>query len=196
MTSERLTAFTDGVIAVIITIMVLEMRAPRGAELADLAALWPVFASYVLSFVYLGIYWNNHHHFFRLAPRVTGPVLWANLHLLFWLSLVPFTTAWLGEHAFAPMPSAFYGLSLLACAIAWYIMQLALFRAKGPNLALKRAVGRDLKGKLSPFLYLAGIGLSFIAPLLAYALYAAVAAMWLLPDRRVEAAVIHSESEG
>jgi uncharacterized membrane protein len=195
MTSERLTAFTDGVIAVIITIMVLEMRAPHGAELHDLAALWPVFASYVLSFVYLGIYWNNHHHFFRMVPRVSGPILWANLHLLFWLSLVPFATAWLGEHAFAPMPSAVYGASLLACAIAWYIMQVAIFRAEGADHPLRQAVGRDRKGKLSPFLYLAGIALSFVEPLLAYALYAAVAAMWLLPDRRVEAALLHSAAD-
>jgi uncharacterized membrane protein len=195
MTSERLTAFTDGVLAVIITIMVLEMRAPHGPELHDLAALWPVFASYVLSFVYVGIYWSNHHHFFRLVPRVNGSILRANLHLLFWLSLVPFTTAWLGEHPFAPMPSAVYGASLLAAAIAWYVMQLAIFRAEGPNLALKDAVGGDLKGKLSPFLYLAGIGLSFVMPLLAYFFYALVAAMWLLPDRRVEAAVIRGDRD-
>jgi uncharacterized membrane protein len=195
MTSERLVAFTDGVLAVIITIMVLEMKAPHGPDLHALAALWPVFASYVLSFIYIGIYWSNHHHFFRLVPRVSGPILWSNLHLLFWLSLVPFTTAWLGEHPFAPMPSAVYGANLLACAIAWYIMQLAIFRAEGPNLALKRAVGRDLKGKLSPFLYLAGILLSFVAPIAGYVFYALVAAMWLLPDRRVEAAVIEGETE-
>jgi uncharacterized membrane protein len=190
MTSERLTAFTDGVIAVIITIMVLEMRAPHGGDLHDLAALWPVFASYVLSFIYLGIYWNNHHHFFRLVPRVSGSILWANLHLLFWLSLVPFATAWLGEHPRAPMPSAVYGASLLACALAWNIMQLAIYRAEGHDQPLLQAMGRDRKGKLSPFLYLAGIGLSFVEPLIAYALYASVATMWLIPDRRVEAAMI------
>lgn len=189
MTSERLTALTDGVIAVIITIMVLEMRAPAGTAFRDLAALWPVFLAYVLSFVYLAIYWNNHHHFFRLAPNVSGLILWANLHLLFWLSLVPFATAWMGAHPLAAAPTALYGACLLAAALAWYAMQAAIVRAQGPDSALRRAIGSDFKGKVSPLLYLAGIALAFVAPILSDLLYAAVAALWLIPDRRVEAAL-------
>lgn len=189
MGSERLLALTDGVIAVIITIMVLEMKAPEGVHLAALAALWPVFLSYVLSFVYVAIYWNNHHHFYKLAPEVDGTILWANFNLLFWLSLVPFTTAWMGEHPFTPVPTALYGVSLLACALAWYGMQAAIMRSQGPESALRRAVGRDLKGKTSPLLYIAGIALAFVVPVLAYLIYAAVALMWLIPDRRVEQAV-------
>jgi uncharacterized membrane protein len=188
MTSERLVALTDGVVAVIITIMVLEMRPPRGADFGDLATLWPVFSSYVLSFVYIAIYWNNHHHFFRLTPAVSALVLWANFHLLFWLALVPFATAWMGAHPFAPLPTALYGLCLLACALAWYAMQGAIIRAQGPHSALKRAIGRDFKGKVSPLLYLAAIGLAFAASVLSDLLYAAVALMWLVPDRRIERA--------
>jgi uncharacterized membrane protein len=150
MDRDRLTAFTDGVLAVIITIMVLEMKAPHGASLADLIALWPVFTSYVLSFIYIGIYWNNHHHFFQLVKTVDGKILWANLHLLFWLSMVPFATAWMGENRFAPIPTAFYGVALLGPAIAWYLMQKAIIRQQGPDSPLRRALGRDLKGKLSP----------------------------------------------
>jgi uncharacterized membrane protein len=188
MTSERLTALTDGVIAVIITIMVLEMRAPAGTAFRDLTALWPVFLAYVLSFVYLAIYWNNHHHFFRLAPNVSGLILWANLHLLFWLSLVPFATAWMGAHPLAAAPTALYGACLLAASLAWYAMQAAIVRAQGPDSVLRRAIGSDFKGKASPLLYLAGIALAFVAPIFSDLLYAAVAAMWLIPDRRVEAA--------
>jgi uncharacterized membrane protein len=151
--------------------------------------LWPVFLAYVLSFVYLAIYWNNHHHFFRLAPNVSGLILWANLHLLFWLSLVPFATAWMGARPFAPAPTALYGVSLLTASLAWYAMQAAIVRAQGPDSALRRAIGSDLKGKVSPLLYLAGIALAFVAPILSDLLYAAVAAMWLIPDRRVEAAL-------
>jgi uncharacterized membrane protein len=187
MTRERLTAFTDGVLAIIITIMVLEMRPPHGATLTDLAALWPVFLSYVLSFVYVGIYWNNHHHFFHLVDEVHGGVLWANMHLLFWLSLIPFATAWMGENHFAPTPTALYGVSLFMPAVAWVIMQKVIVRDQGPASPLQRALGRDLKGKFSPLLYVVGAGLAYWSTLAAGLLYAAVALMWLVPDRRMEA---------
>jgi uncharacterized membrane protein len=187
---DRLLAFSDGVIAVVITIMVLELKAPHEPTLAALAASAPVFLSYVLSFVYVAIYWNNHHHFYSLVDRVDGATLWANLHLLFWLSLVPFTTSWLGEHPLAPAPTAVYGVSLLAPALAWYVMQIVLIRGHGgPESALAKALGSDLKGKLSPALYLAGIALAFIDARLSDALYALVALMWLIPDRRMEKAV-------
>ena len=186
MERDRLTAFTDGVLAIIVTIMVLELKPPHGAGLEQLRELLPVFLSYVLSFVYVGIYWNNHHHFFQLVPAVSGGMLWANLHLLFWLSLIPFTTAWMGENHFAPLPTALYGGSLLMSALAWAVMQAVIFRAQGPDSPLKRALGRDLKAKISPVLYLAGIGLCFVQPALGGALYVAVALMWLIPDRRVE----------
>jgi uncharacterized membrane protein len=186
MNRDRLTAFTDGVLAVIITIMVLEMKPPHGASLHDLAALWPVFLSYVLSFVYVAIYWNNHHHFFHLVKTVDGAVLWANMHLLFWLSLVPFATAWMGENHFAAAPTALYGAALLMSAIAWFIMQRVIYRAQGADSPLHQALGRDLKGKLSPFLYLAGIALSFANTLVADLIYGAAALIWLIPDRRVE----------
>lgn len=189
MEKDRLTAFTDGVIAVIITIMVLDLKPPHGTTLEALAEVCPVFVIYVLSFVYVAIYWNNHHHFYQIVPEVNGAVLWSNMHLLFWLSLIPFATSWAGEHGFAPWPTAVYGLSLLMPAIAWYIEQLAIMRLQGADSALKRALGRDLKGKLSPFVYLTGIGLAFVMPALSYALYAGVALMWLVPDRRVENAV-------
>lgn len=189
MGRERLTAFTDGVLAIIVTIMVLELRPPHGVELKDLGELAPVFMSYVLSFLYIAIYWNNHHHFFQLVPEVDGAVLWANMHLLFWLSLVPFSTAWMGENHFAPVPTAVYGLSLLTPAVAWYVMQQTIMRTQGPDSALRKALGRDLKGVASPFLYLAGVGLSFVNTAAAGLLYLAVALMWLIPDRRVEATV-------
>ncbi|MGE5722546.1 MAG: TMEM175 family protein [Sphingomonadales bacterium] len=192
MTSERLVALTDGVIAVIMTIMVLDMKAPAGAGFAALRALWPVFLSYVLSFFYLAIYWNNHHHFYRLIPHVTGPIMWANLHLLFWLSLVPFATAWTGEHPFAAVPAAAYGGVLLACAVAWTLMQSVIIAAQGEGSALHQALGRDLKGKLSPALYLVGIALAFLAPWLSYLFYAGVAVLWVIPDRRVEATLDRS----
>jgi uncharacterized membrane protein len=186
MERDRLTAFTDGVLAIIVTIMVLELKPPHGATLRDLAGLWPAFLSYVLSFVYIGIYWNNHHHFFQLVRRVDGAMLWANMHLLFWLSLVPFATAWMGENHFAPAPTALYGVALLMPAVAWFLMQRVIFRSQGQDSALRRALGRDLKGKLSPLLYLAGIGLAFVSTSAAGLIYAAVALMWLIPDRRVE----------
>jgi uncharacterized membrane protein len=186
MNRERLTAFTDGVLAVIITIMVLEMKPPHGATLGDLKAVAPVFLSYLLSFIYIGIYWNNHHHFFQLVPRVNGTVLWANMHLLFWLSLVPFATAWLGENNFAPAPTALYGVSLLMPAIAWVVLQQAIFLHQGRQSPLRHALGTDWKGKLSPFLYGSGIALAFVEPLLSQVLYWAVALIWLVPDRRIE----------
>ena len=194
MNCTRLTAFTDGVLAVLITIMVLEMKPPHGARLEDLVALWPVFSSYVLSFVYLAIYWNNHHHFFQLVDTVDGTILWANLHLLFWLSTIPFATAWMGENHFAAVPTALYGVALIMSAIAFYVMQTAIIRLQGPGSPLKAALGRDLKGKLSPFIYLAGIGLAFVNTTAADLLYLGVALMWLVPDRRIETIIQHGGS--
>jgi TMEM175 potassium channel family protein len=190
MTRDRLTAFTDGVVAVIITIMVLEMRAPHGTRLFDLLQIWPVFLCYVLSFVYVAIYWNNHHHFFHLVKQVNGTILWANLHLLFWLSLAPFATAWMGENDFAPLPTALYGVALMMAAISWFMMQSVIIREQGPDSPLRRAIGRDLKGKLSPFLYLTAIGLAFVNTAASGAIYAGVALWWLVPDRRVETAIL------
>jgi uncharacterized membrane protein len=183
---ERLLAFTDGVVAIIVTIMVLELHAPHETSLAALAAVLPPFLSYVLSFVSVGIYWNNHHHFFHLVRHVDGLVLWANLHLLFWLSLIPFATAWVGENHLEALPTAVYGLSFLMPAVAWYAMQWAILRNEGRQSPLARAIGRDLKGKISPFIYLAGIGFSFLDARIAIALYWLVALLWLVPDRRVE----------
>jgi uncharacterized membrane protein len=188
MDRNRLTAFTDGVVAVIITIMVLEMKPPHGTRIADLVGLYPVFLSYVLSFVYVAIYWNNHHHFFQLVKTVNGAILWANLHLLFWLSLVPFCTAWVGRSPVAT-PTALYGVSLLMAAVAWHVMQRTIVRQQGPDSTLKRALGSDLKGKLSPFLYVIGIGAAFVHPLIADLLYLGVALLWLVPDRRMETAI-------
>jgi uncharacterized membrane protein len=189
VTKERLTAFTDGVIAVIITIMVLELKTPHDVTFESLREVAPKFAGYVLSFVYVAIYWNNHHHFFHLVERVNGAVLWANLHLLFWMSLIPFTTDWLGEHPGAAVPTAIYGAALLLTATAWFIMQCAIIRCQGPGSPLAAVIGRDLKGKIAPVLYLAGFALAFMRPWLADAVYAAVALMWLVPDRRIEAAI-------
>lgn len=186
MGKERLLAFTDGVIAIIITIMVLNLEVPRGDTIAALAAVAPVFFSYVLSFVYVGIYWNNHHHFFHLVQRVNGAVLWSNLHLLFWLSMIPFATRWVGEFHFAPVPTAVYGVALLLPAIAWYVMERVIIAAEGESSALKRALGTDLKGKLSPIFYRCGIGLAFVDPRISDAVYVAVALLCLVPDRRIE----------
>jgi len=196
MNRDRLTAFTDGVLAVIITIMVLEMKPPAGASLQALASLWPVFLSYVLSFVYIGIYWNNHHHFFQLVETVDGAILWTDIHLLFWLSMVPFTTAWMGENHFAAVPTALYGFALLMSAVAWYVMQWALIRRQGPQSRLRHALGADLKGKLSPFIYLAGIAAAFINTGLSDLAYVGVALMWLIPDRRVENTVAQAGAWG
>jgi uncharacterized membrane protein len=189
MRSERMIALTDGVVAVIITIMVLELKSPHGTDLHALTELWPVFLSYVLSFIYVAIYWNNHHHFFQLAPKVNGTILWANLHLLFWLSLIPFATAWVGEYPAATLPAVLYGVILLACALAWYLMQLLIIRSQADGPQLRDALGRDLKGKISPVLYVCGIASAFVLPALSYCFYAAVALLWLVPDRRVAAAL-------
>jgi len=186
MGKGRLEAFSDGVLAIIITIMVLEMKVPHGASLHDLLPLLPVFFSYVLSFVYVGIYWNNHHHMLHATTTVTGAMLWANLHLLFWLSLFPFATGWMGENHFAVAPTAIYGVVLLMAAIAYYILELAIIRAQGPDSILKKAVGRDLKGKLSPLLYILAIVGTLVSPWIAEAIYVAVALVWLIPDRRIE----------
>ncbi len=189
MRTGRLEAFSDGVLAIIITIMVLELRVPEGATLDDLGDSATGFLTYLLSFVYIGIYWNNHHHMFQLVRRVNGAVLWANLHLLFWLSLFPFTTAWMDETDLARTPLIVYGVNLMAAAVAYYVLQLAIFRAEGSQGLLRQAVGTDLKGKLSPLLYLLGIGSAFLSSWLAIAFYAAVAATWLVPDRRMESFV-------
>lgn len=186
MGKNRLEAFSDGVLAIIITIMVLELKVPHGDTLATLAPLAPVFLSYVLSFIYLGIYWNNHHHMLHTCSRVTGGILWANLHLLFWLSLFPFVTGWMGENRFAAMPTAFYGGVLLAAAIAYRILQQTIIATQGAHSPLQAAIGGDSKGKLSPLLYALGIALTFLSPWVAQALYTLVALMWLVPDRRIE----------
>ena len=186
MGKSRLEAFSDGVLAIIITIMVLELRVPHDTSLAALQPLWGVFLSYVLSFLYLAIYWNNHHHMLHTVHAVTGGILWANLHLLFWLSLVPFVTGWMGENHFAPLPTAVYGMVLLMAAMAYWILERLIIRSQGPNSLLRRAIGRDWKGKISPVLYAIGILAALAAPYLSVAIYAAVAAMWLVPDRRIE----------
>ena len=186
MGKERLAAFSDGVVAIIITIMVLELRVPQGTSLADLAPVFPVFLSYVLSFVYVGIYWNNHHHMLQLARTVTGPILWANLHLLFWLSVVPFASAWMGENQLSTTPVALYGGVLIMNAIAYTILMTMLVRHEGPESPLAQAMGRDLKGKLSLAIYLAAIALAFFQPIASVALYVLVAMAWFIPDRRVE----------
>lgn len=186
MGKGRLEAFSDGVIAIIITIMVLEMKVPHGEDLHALRPLLPVFLSYVLSFVYVGIYWNNHHHMLHVTSRVTGSILWANLHLLFWLSLFPFATGWMGENHFAVAPSATYGLVLLMAAVAWFMLQQAIISSEGAGSVLKKAVGRDWKGKVSPLLYIAGIISSFYFAWMAQAIYVVVALLWLVPDRRIE----------
>ena len=186
MGKSRLEAFSDGVLAIIITIMVLELQAPHEASLDALRPLWGAFLSYVLSFIYLGIYWNNHHHMLHTVNQVTGGILWANLHLLFWLSLVPFVTGWMGETHFAPLPTAVYGMVLLMAAIAYWLLQRLIIREQGVNSLLRRAIGGDWKGKLSPVLYAIAIVSALAAPYVAGAIYAMVAAIWLVPDRRIE----------
>jgi uncharacterized membrane protein len=189
MDKDRLLAFSDGVVAIIITIMVLELKVPHGAGWEDLAVVLPVFLSYVLSFVYVAIYWNNHHHLLYTVSGVDGLILWANTHLLFWLSLVPFSTAWMGENHFAKLPTAVYGVSMLMPGIAYYLLKNAILRREGRNSTLAKALGRDIKGKISPGLYAAAIGLSFVDPLIAGIIYVSVAVMWLIPDRRIERAL-------
>jgi uncharacterized membrane protein len=186
MRTERLSAFTDGVIAIIITIMVLELRVPHGADLSALSPLLPVFLTYLLSFVMLGIYWNNHHHMFALTDRITGGILWANLHLLFWLSLTPFVTGWMGENHFAPVPTALYGVVLLMSGVAYFVLEMAIIRSQGESSKLKAAVGGDAKGKISVVLYAVAIPLAFVNQLFSDAIYVSVALMWLVPDRRIE----------
>ena len=186
MSKNRMESFSDGVIAIIITIMVLELKVPRGENFQALAPLIPVFLSYVLSFVYVGIYWNNHHHMLHTSNKVTGPMLWANLHLLFWLSLFPFATGWMGENHFASAPSAFYGVVLLMAAVAYLILQQLIITSQGPDSLLKKAVGRDWKGKLSPALYVVAIFMAFWSHWISQAIYVLVALFWLIPDRRIE----------
>lgn len=189
MPKSRLEAFSDAVIAILITIMVLELRVPEGVDREALSPIVPVFFAYVLSFVNLGIFWNNHHHMLAVAERINGKILWANLHLLFWLSLFPFMTAWMGESDFAELPTASYGIVSLLAAIAYFILQITISADQGPQSTLAVAVGRDVKGKISPVLYLAGILFAFVGRWIALALYVVVAVMWLVPDRRIESTI-------
>ncbi|HET6908938.1 MAG TPA: TMEM175 family protein [Mycobacteriales bacterium] len=193
MTPGRMEAFSDGVIAILITVMVLELRVPAGPHWSDLHREASVLLTYVLSFVYLAIYWNNHHHMLKATRRVNGLVLWANMHLLFWLSLVPFTTGWMGQHHFATTPTAAYGIVLLAAALAYFALQSAIIADQRDDPILKNAVGRDLKGKASPLLYMAGIGLAYVDRWLGVAIYVFVALIWLVPDRRVASAISAAE---
>ena len=195
MRTNRLEAFSDGVIAIIITIMVLELKVPHGEDIHTLVPLIPIFLSYVLSFVYLGIYWNNHHHMLHAVQTVTGSMLWANLHLLFWLSLVPFATAWMGENHFGSAPSALYGFVLLMAGVAYYILQQLIIASQGPDSIVKRAVQRDWKGKLSPVLYAVAIPMAFWLEWISLAIYVIVALIWLIPDRRIEK-VLRTEVPG
>jgi len=195
MGKGRFEAFSDGVIAVIITVLVLEMKVPHGASLDVLLPVWPVFLSYVLSFIYVGIYWNNHHHMLHAVNRVSGAMLWANLHLLFWLSLFPFATGWMGENHFAALPTAIYGVVLLMAAIAYYVLELVIIRTQGADSILRKAVGRDWKGKLSPFLYIAAIVMTLWLPVIANAIYVIVALIWLVPDRRIENVLARSDGQ-
>jgi len=190
MGKERLAAFSDGVIAIIITIMVLELKVPHGSTWSILMTVVPSFLSYILSFIYLAIYWNNHHHLLHTVARVDGLILWANSHLLFWLSLIPAATAWMGENFLASTPTAVYGIILLMPAIAYYLLQKAIIRKHGTHSVLANALGKDIKGKISPIFYIAGIALAFVNPWLAIAIYVLVAVIWLVPDRRIEK-VIH-----
>jgi uncharacterized membrane protein len=193
MRPGRLEAFSDGVIAIIITIMVLEMKVPLGDSATDLLPIVPTFLSYVLSFVYVGIYWNNHHHMMHATTTVTGAILWANLQLLFWLSLFPFATGWMGENHFSPLPTALYGLVLLMAAIAYYVLQQAIIRSQGADSILKKAIGRDWKGKLSPVLYIAAIVATLLTPWIAEVIFVAAALIWLIPDRRIENTLTRKE---
>jgi uncharacterized membrane protein len=195
MKTTRLEAFSDGVFAVIITIMVLEMKVPHGTDLAALRPVLPVFLSYVLSFVYLGIYWNNHHHMFHAVRQIHGPSLWANLHLLFWLSLIPFITGWMGENDFATWPVALYGLVLICAACAYVVLERSLIKYEGKHSTLAIAVGKDVKAKMSTLLYAVAVPLAFVRPWLSCALYVIVAIIWLIPDPRIERAVAKTERD-
>ena len=192
MEKNRLEAFSDGVLAIIITIMVLELKVPHGSDLTALEPLLPVFLTYLLSFIYVGIYWNNHHHLLKAAHKVTAGIMWANLHLLFWLSLFPFVTGWMGENHFTPAPTALYGAVMLLAAIAYYILQSVIVAAQGPGSRLAASIGRDLKGKLSPVLYAIAIAASFFRPWIAGCIYVVVALLWLIPDRRIARVVDES----
>jgi uncharacterized membrane protein len=189
MSKTRLEAFSDGVLAIIITIMVLELKIPHGTDLEALRPLLPVFLSYVLSFIYIGIYWNNHHHLLQATRRINGTILWANLHLLFWLSLIPFATGWMGENHFAPLPTAIYGVVLLCAAIAYVLLQSLIIKHDGSDHVLALAVGKDWKGKISLACYLAAIPLAFVNQWISDVIYIFVAAMWLIPDRRIESKI-------
>ncbi len=193
MNKTRLEAFSDGVLAIIITILVLELRIPHGEDFATLKPLLPAFLAYVLSFVYIGIYWNNHHHMLHAATRVGGGVLWANLHLLFWLSLLPFVTGWMGENHFAAMPTALYGVVLLMAAVAYWILQRAIIAAEGRDALLARAIGKDFKGNASLLIYAAAIPFAFVSERVSQLCYVAVALMWLVPDRRIERVLAEHE---
>ncbi|MCL9804352.1 TMEM175 family protein [Flavobacterium amniphilum] len=186
MNKNRLEAFSDGVLAIIITIMVLELKTPEGTNFNALLKLFPIFISYVLSFIYVGIYWNNHHHMMHTVKKVTGGILWANLHLLFWLSLIPFATAWIGEHNFAPFPMFSYGFVLLMCGVAYNILQNQIIKTQGENSLLSKAVGKDFKGKISPVLYLVAILSTYYHEVFSGIIYILVALMWLIPDKRIE----------
>lgn len=192
MNKNRLEAFSDGVLAIIITIMVLELKVPEETDFNSLKLLFPKFLSYILSFIYVGIYWNNHHHMMHTVKQVTGSILWANLHLLFWLSLVPFVTAWIGENNFAPFPMMMYGVILLMAAISYFLLQSLILKKHGPNSVLSKAIGNDFKGKISPILYIIGIISANFNPLFAGVMYILVALMWLIPDKRIER-IIDSE---
>ena len=186
MNKGRMEAFSDGVLAIIITIMILEIKVPHGKDFKDLIPLIPIFLSYILSFLYIGVYWNNHHHMMQTVKKVNGNILWANLHLLFWLSLIPFVTGWIGENSFAQKPMALYGFILLMAAIAYYILQLQIIRFHGIDSVLAKAIGKDVKGKISPILYVAGITFSWINTWISSALFVFVALIWLIPDKRIE----------
>jgi uncharacterized membrane protein len=189
MSKNRLEAFSDGVLAIVITIMALELKRPEHGDFASLGAMLPVFLHYLLSFVYVGIYWNNHHHLLHAATRVNGAILWANLHLLFWISLFPFATAWMGDAHLSPAPAVTYGAILLMAAVAYAVLQRAIVAEQGPHSVLAAALGRDWKGKLSPVLYIAAVPLAFLHPWCSIAIYAGVAILWLVPDRRIERAL-------
>ena len=196
MGKTRLEAFSDGVLAIIITIMVLELKVPHGEDLSTLAPLMPVLLSYVLSFIYIGIYWNNHHHLLHATRQVSGGALWANLHLLFWLSLFPFVTGWMGENHFAALPTAFYGVVLLMASIAYWILARIIIAGEGRDSLVARAIGRDTKGMISTLMYAVAIPLAFVAQWIAQLLYVAVALMWLIPDRRIEKVLVEPEAAG
>ena len=193
MLKNRLEAFSDGVLAIVITIMVLELKVPHGDSFETLQTLIPVFLSYVLSFIYIGIYWNNHHHLMHAVHKITGKNLWANLHLLFWLSLIPFTTGWMGENHFTAIPSALYGVNLFFAGFAYWILQQSFIHSKHENTILNKAIGKDFKGVISMLLYFLGIGVAFIYPAIALLIYVVVALIWIIPDRRIEVALEENE---